>query len=274
MSDQMVFTKKLCAAARVTAHHPRRHKSPTCAQQPNIRAKSKLAQTNRLKIPTATKVDQSDAYNQQMKKAMGWKDADPYQYHYDRGLYYHEIVPDLICGSQPRHAEDITELKEEVHASTIINLQQDADFNHWGLDFSALQHRAQELDIQLIRRPAQDFDPHSLRHMLPSAVSSVYHSLQNKRRVYVHCTAGLGRAPAVIIAYLFWFKDMGLDEAYNHLTDIRPCGPKRDAIRGATFDLCSGRPPHDFDQLDSNAFSGMSQHERDTLRHRVVTWGS
>lgn len=31
-------------------------------------------------------------------------------------------------------------------------------------------------------------------------------------RVYVHCTAGLGRAPAVIIAYLFWFKDMGLDE--------------------------------------------------------------
>ena len=31
-------------------------------------------------------------------------------------------------------------------------------------------------------------------------------------RVYVHCTAGLGRAPAVIIAYLFWFKDLGLDE--------------------------------------------------------------
>ena len=127
-------------------------------------------------------------------------------------------------------------------------------------------------------------------------------------RVYVHCTAGLGRAPAVIIAYLFWFKDMGLDEvscqlrcvschlhcclavclkaiihasvhdcdlqAYKHLTDIRPCGPKRDAIRGATFDLCSGRPAHEFDQLDNGAFCGMSQHERDTLRHRVMTWGS
>ena len=104
------------------AHHPRHHKSLPCAQQPNIRAKSKLVKTNNLNIPTATKVDQSDAYNQQMKKAMGWKDADPYQYHYDRGLYYHEIVPDLICGSQPRHAEDITELKEEVHASTIINV--------------------------------------------------------------------------------------------------------------------------------------------------------
>lgn len=31
-------------------------------------------------------------------------------------------------------------------------------------------------------------------------------------RVYVHCTAGLGRAPAVCIAYMFWFEDMGLDE--------------------------------------------------------------
>lgn len=25
------------------------------------------------------------------------------------------------------------------------------------------------------------------------------------RRVYVHCTAGLGRAPAVCIAYVHWF---------------------------------------------------------------------
>lgn len=40
-------------------------------------------------------------------------------------------------------------------------------------------------------------------------------------RVYVHCTAGLGRAPAVIIAYLFWFKDMGLDEVRSHLISIK-----------------------------------------------------
>ena len=70
----------------------------------------------------ATKVDQSDAYNDKMKKAMGWRDADPYQYYYDRGLYYHEIIPNLLCGSQPRNVEDIIELKEEVGASTVINV--------------------------------------------------------------------------------------------------------------------------------------------------------
>ena len=73
-------------------------------------------------MPTATKADQSEAYNEKMKKAMGWADADPYQYHYDRGLYYHEIAPDLICGSQPRNPEDVIKLKEEVGASTIINV--------------------------------------------------------------------------------------------------------------------------------------------------------
>ena len=57
-----------------------------------------------------------------MKKAMGWKDADPYQYYYDRGLYYHEIIPDLLCGSQPRNTEDIEELQKDVGATTIINV--------------------------------------------------------------------------------------------------------------------------------------------------------
>lgn len=53
---------------------------------------------------------------------MGWKDADPYQYHYDRGLYYHEISPDLLCGSQPRNVADVAELREEVGVTTVINV--------------------------------------------------------------------------------------------------------------------------------------------------------
>ena len=71
---------------------------------------------------SASKVDQSEEYNAKMKKAMGWKDADPYQYHYDRGLYWHEIIPDLICGSQPRNTADMAELKNDVGATTIINV--------------------------------------------------------------------------------------------------------------------------------------------------------
>ena len=55
-------------------------------------------------------------------------------------------------------------------------------------------------------------------------------------RVYVHCTAGLGRAPAVCIAYMYWFLGLELDVAYKRLTDIRPCGPKVCVRGGETPD--------------------------------------
>ena len=58
---------------------------------------------------------------------------------------------------------------------------------------------------------AVDFDPHSLRNILPRAAAIVHERLQRGDRLYVHCTAGLGRAPAVCIAYLYWFQGMTLD---------------------------------------------------------------
>lgn len=58
---------------------------------------------------------------------------------------------------------------------------------------------------------AVDFDPHSLRNILPQAAAIVHERLQRGDRLYVHCTAGLGRAPAVCIAYLYWFQGMTLD---------------------------------------------------------------
>jgi protein-tyrosine phosphatase len=56
----------------------------------------------------------------------------------------------------------------------------------------------------------KDFDPWSLRKVLPSAVQALHEAVSQGGRVYVHCTAGLGRAPAVVIAYLYWFKGMDL----------------------------------------------------------------
>ena len=156
---------------------------------PFHRLPRRLGKPCKVKAQGSTKLDKSDAYNEKMKQAMGWKDADPYQYHYDRGLYYHEIIPDLLCGSQPRNVADVAELKAEVGVTTVLNvgmhdccksslqllarpkshitelrvctershvlvqLQQDADFQHWGVDFGAVHQRAEELGINLIRRP-------------------------------------------------------------------------------------------------------------------------
>jgi Dual specificity phosphatase, catalytic domain len=119
---------------------------------------------------------------------------------------------------------------------------------------------------------AVDFDKDSLRATLPRTVGHIARSLKDSKTTYVHCTAGLGRAPASCIAYLYWFLDYNLHEAYDHLTNIRPCGPNKDAIRGATFDICTGRPMHEFDGLPHDAFHDMSAEEEATLRARVLEW--
>jgi hypothetical protein len=97
-------------------------------------------------------------------------------------------------------------------------------------------------------------------------------------RVYVHCTAGLGRAPAVCIAYLYWWQDKNrdtgepysLDEAYQALVQVRPCGPKRDAIRGATYDVLGGGDFNGFERLPKDAFATLSVHDRFALQYRVL----
>ena len=58
-------------------------------------------------------------------------------------------------------------------------------------------------------------------------------------------------------------------QAYKHVTDIRPCGPKRDAVRGATFDLLDGRPADAFAGLPSCAWASLSVRDRAALEARL-----
>ena len=63
-----------------------------------------------------------------------------------------------------------------------------------------------------------DFDGQSLRRSLPRIVKTLQGALSAGGRVYVHCTAGLGRAPAVCIAWRYWFGGLQLDEVRGFST--------------------------------------------------------
>ncbi|EFN51916.1 hypothetical protein CHLNCDRAFT_27385 [Chlorella variabilis] len=194
---------------------------------------------------------------------------NPFEYDFNRGLYYHYVAPDVIVGSQPRNALDVDALAAE-GVGVILNLQQDKDMAYWKVSLKEISERAAHHGMRLVRTPAVDFSPHSLRDTLPTAVSALERSRAAGDKVYVHCTAGLGRSPAVAIAALYWFTDMQLDEAYAYLTGIRPCGPSKDAIRGATYDLLSGRPHEHFQHEPSHAFATLSSWDRDAIRAKLL----
>jgi hypothetical protein len=80
----------------------------------------------------------------------------------------------------------------------------------------------------------------------------------------------LGRAPAVCIAWLYWFGPyLSLDAAYEHLTKIRPCGPKKEAVRGATYDVLDHRPFDEFLRLPEPTWAYMNEHDKQRLQHRL-----
>lgn len=209
----------------------------------------------------------AEDYNTAMKRMM----RNPYEYHHDLGMNYTLVSDSLIVGSQPQKPEDIDHLKVKENVAYILCLQQDTDIAYWGIDFDANVKRCKEVGVRHMRRPAKDFDPDSLRGQLPKAVSSLEWAIsEGKGRVYVHCTAGLGRAPAVAIAYMFWFSDMDLNKAYKKLTSKRPCGPNKRAIQGATYDLAKNDPwKEPFESLPEHAFSNVSNWERELIRDRV-----
>lgn len=61
-------------------------------------------------------------------------------------------------------------------------------------------------------------------------------------------------------------------QAYASLTRIRPCGPKKDAIRAATYDLVADHDFQLFHNLPVDSFASLSAEQRSALQYRIKFW--
>ncbi|KAG8651782.1 phosphoglucan phosphatase DSP4, amyloplastic isoform X2 [Manihot esculenta] len=161
--------------------------------------------------------EKSDIYSHNMTEAMG----AVLIYRHDLGMNYNFICPDLIVGSCIQIPEDVDSLRK-IGVKTIFCLQQDPDLEYFGVDINVIREYAKKCgDIQHLRAEIRDFDAFDLRIQFPTVVRKLYRAINRNGGVtYIHCTAGLGRAPAV--------------------ASKRPCFPKMDAIKSATADILTG----------------------------------
>ncbi|KAK6929123.1 AMP-activated protein kinase, glycogen-binding domain, partial [Dillenia turbinata] len=184
-----------------------------------------------------SKEEKSDVYSTNMTETMG----AVLTYRHELGMNYNFIQPDLIVGSCLQKPEDVDNLRT-VGVRTIFCLQQDPDLEYFGVDVNAIREYAATFDdIQHIRAEIRDFDAFDLQMRLPAVVSKLYKAMNRNGGVtYIHCTAGLGRAPAVALAYMFWVQGYKLSIAHDLLQSKRSCFPKIDAIKSATADILTG----------------------------------
>lgn len=154
-----------------------------------------------------------------------------------------QVLPEVLIGSCPDCPADIDRLKQDCAITAVLSLQTDEDIGALELDWSRLQTRYRQVGIVLRRIPVRDFDPHDLQQKLPPCVLALGQLLQAGHTVYVHCTAGAGRSPNVVIAYLHWVKGWDLGRATDHVCRCRPCAPNWDAIRRAAGEFLLLKDP-------------------------------
>ena len=135
-----------------------------------------------------------------------------------------EISNELLVGEYPSH-DDIGWLKELYKISAVHNLQDDDDLRMNGLDPILLKSECDAQGIEYVRTPIQDGSADAMAERLELALHDLHELVDSSGRVYLHCNAGMNRAPTLAIAFLRAYRQMSLDEAMLMVKKQRACGP-------------------------------------------------
>ena len=128
-------------------------------------------------------------------------------------LNWGHITPEIIIGTCPMTNDDLKCIHTETCVSAVLSLQHDDCLSHWHIDYDDMLRIAAKLNIKMLRCPIKDFDLPDMRKNLPLAVSTLESLITKGHRTYVHCTAGMGRAPLTVLAYFIWLKDLSPGDA-------------------------------------------------------------
>lgn len=141
-----------------------------------------------------------------------------------------EIIPGrLWVGSYVREG-DIFHL-QQFGITTVISLQSDEDFASYGISGEKLSRAFESAGIHFRRLPILDFDREALARGLSEAVVELAAEVAKPwTRVYLHCTAGINRAPTVAAAYLIRSRGLSAAVAVAYLTSRRHCSPSLDIL--------------------------------------------
>jgi atypical dual specificity phosphatase len=136
-------------------------------------------------------------------------------------INFSRLEQNIFIGSAPQSSVDAARLKQ-MKISAVLSLQSDADFKSHRIDWQKLQSAYQYSDIVVQRFPVVDFDELDLGNKLADPVIALHSLLEVGHRVYVHCNAGVCRAPATVLGYLCHYRGMEIDAGLEYIRSQRP----------------------------------------------------
>jgi len=190
-------------------------------------------------------------------------------------LNWSKITDQIVVGTCPMAPADLHRISEKTGISAVLSLQHDECLAFWGIDYEWMQRTAEALGLKMVRCPIRDFDLEDMRRQVPTAVKMLSRLIGGSHRVYVHCTAGMGRAPFTVLGYLFLVEGYHPDEAIQLILASRPeAVPAGEALEGCVADLTAqhweaiNRRAYElYEQgVNSDAHSDWLQAQFETLR--------
>lgn len=153
-------------------------------------------------------------------------------------LTWGEITPRMLIGSCPMRPEHLVRIHEDTGISALFSLQHEECHAYWQIDYPTMCRTAAERGIEMSRCAIRDLDVGDMRRHLAQAVTALAHLQARGHRTYVHCTAGLGRAPLVVLGYLTLVRRLAPEEAIDLILKGRPGAvPAWEAYYGCIEDL-------------------------------------
>lgn len=196
-------------------------------------------------------------------------------------LNWNEVTPRIVVGTCPMRPDELQRIQEEAEVSAILSLQHDDCLAYWGIDYARMQRKAAEIGLKLARWPIRDFDIADMRRQLPAAVSLLAALQSRGHRTYVHCTAGLGRSPLVVLGYLTLVEGRAPEEAISMILASRTGAvPAWEAWHGCRNDLTEyhrekieRRAYELYEQgINNSRQADWRQAEREVLRDALVRY--
>jgi atypical dual specificity phosphatase len=120
------------------------------------------------------------------------------------------ITQEVWCGATLEE-DDLSSLIR-LGISRVVNLETSQHY-----DFQALL-RAR---IDYFNIPVQDIDYPLPELVIEQTVTAIDEAARRGRRVYVHCTAGWQRSPAIVACYLI-YKGLSAEQSFELVKQMRP----------------------------------------------------
>lgn len=132
-------------------------------------------------------------------------------------------------GPAPRHEADYAHLAG-LGVQDVLSLQTEAEARMSGIPHEEALGMASRHGLALARVPIRDFDARSMAAVVPEAVRMLRDLRGRGRSAFVHCAAGINRAPTVVAGYLALAHGLSGEQACNWVTTLHFCAPDRHVV--------------------------------------------